>query len=146
MKTIMELMLTNVEKISDLISRHQGCHQDVLAAIADIKVSNEEVRTYFDSLPLNLPQCSGQNVEMTFREHVEASNKVRKNLQALGPSSGCSSICSAHLPETSEHMVTSKVALFQRQQEEVYDHMDDIDESNKGGSWLTKARDQRRTI
>jgi hypothetical protein len=61
MKTIMELMLTNVEKISDLISRHQGCHQDVLAAIADIKVSNEEVRTYFDSLPLNLPQCSGQS-------------------------------------------------------------------------------------
>jgi hypothetical protein len=80
---------------------------------------------------------------MTFREHVEASNKVRKNLQALGSSSGCSSICSAHLPETSEHMVTSKVALFQRQQEEVYDHMDDIDESNKGGELVDKGKGRK---
>jgi len=58
MKAIMELMFTTVEKISDIISRHQDCHQEILAAIAHIKVSNEDVRTYLDSLPLNLPQSS----------------------------------------------------------------------------------------
>jgi hypothetical protein len=64
---------------------------------------------------------------MTFREYVEASNKLRKNLQALEPGSGCSSICSAHLPETSEHMVANQIALVQRQQEEFNEHMGDVD-------------------
>jgi len=58
LKTVTELMFTIVQKTSDLMSHHQGCHQDILAAMADIKASNEEVRTYFDSLPLNLPQSS----------------------------------------------------------------------------------------
>ncbi|KAK5828143.1 hypothetical protein F5H01DRAFT_108207 [Linnemannia elongata] len=133
LKTVTELMSTIVQKTSDLISQHQGYHQDILAAMADIKASNEEVRTYFDSLPLNLPQNSGLNEEMTFREYVVASNKLRKNLQAWGPGSDCSSICSAHLSETSEHMVANQIAPVQRQQEEVYEHMGDVDGSKDAG-------------
>ncbi|KAF9283843.1 hypothetical protein BGZ88_010274 [Linnemannia elongata] len=147
LKTVTELMSTIVQKTSDLISQHQGYHQDILAAMADIKASNEEVRTYFDSLPLNLPQSSGLNGEMTFREYVVASNKLRKNLQASGPGSDCSSICSAHISETSEHMVANQIAPVQRQQEEVYEHMGDVDGSkDEGKERVDKGKGRKEVV
>ncbi|KAF9914775.1 hypothetical protein FBU30_002370 [Linnemannia zychae] len=76
-QTIVDELLRSNKDITDMITKF---HDDVTTSIADIKLSNEEVRRTFDSMPLDLPTCSEFAKGVTFADYVRASNAIRNNV------------------------------------------------------------------